>query len=198
MHPQRVSSAVSSAGQISAATIDVSLSATRFPEAAALVAAGVTVIATRARGVDYTMTATSFTPVSFDPPLALICIQRGSTFEQAVRVSRRWAVSVLRDDDTATAISCARRSRVKLDHLEAIAYRRGQATGAALLTSSLVGMEFRTLAEYGAGDHLVVVGRQVGECWRPAGDPPSAPLLRFGHAYGSACRGSSDIAEGVS
>ncbi|MFF0269466.1 flavin reductase family protein [Kribbella sp. NPDC004536] len=144
------------------------------------IASSVMVIATCSEGVDHTITATTFTPVSFSPPLALICVRIGSQFETAVRNARAWSVSVLREADVAIAERSSARSRTKTDHLDGIPHSRCRPGNVPVLDSALVGMTFRTTAEYAAGDHMIVLGHLV-ELHLPS--DRDFPLLRFHQTY---------------
>lgn len=67
-------------------------------------AAGVTVITTRKEdGSPAGMTATAFTSVSLDPPIALVCLNEGSRTAAAVLARRSFAVNILAADQRAVA-----------------------------------------------------------------------------------------------
>ena len=52
-------------------------------------------VTTAAGEIDHAMTANSFTSVSLDPLLALVCVERDSRFHEAVLAADSWAVSFL-------------------------------------------------------------------------------------------------------
>ncbi|MDH4016127.1 MAG: flavin reductase family protein, partial [Actinomycetota bacterium] len=85
--------------------------AARFRRATGRYATGIAVITTRADGLDHAMTANSFTSVSLDPLLALVCVERDSRFHSAVLAAGTWAVSFLPEGQEATARWFATRGR---------------------------------------------------------------------------------------
>lgn len=123
---------------------------------------GVTVVTTRAAGIDHAMTASAFTSVSLDPPLVLVCIEREARFHDAVTTAGVWSVNVL--DGSARAVSAwlATRGRPLHDQLDRVPHRRGPLTGTAQLDQSLATLECRTSALHDGGDHTIVVGEVLG------------------------------------
>ena len=102
------------------------------------------------------MTANSFTSVSLDPLLVLVCIERDSRFHDAMSQTDSWGVSILTRSAEATARWLATKGRPLENQL---------AAGRALLRAdywSRVDCGFighlgvRTVATYPAGDHDVV------------------------------------------
>ncbi|MCY3602939.1 MAG: flavin reductase, partial [Chloroflexi bacterium] len=66
-----------------------------FKDALASWASGVTVLTTEHEGQVYGITASSFSTLSMDPLLVLVCIQNGNHLERMVPASGKFAVSVL-------------------------------------------------------------------------------------------------------
>ena len=66
-----------------------------FKQAMAQFAAGVTVVTTPGRDRPIGLTANSFTSVSIDPPLVLVCIQTQLQAHQAIQENRVFAVNLL-------------------------------------------------------------------------------------------------------
>ena len=58
-------------------------------------ATGVTVVTCVQDGFDHAMTANSFTSVSLEPALVLVCVENDSRFHEAISSVDRWSVSVL-------------------------------------------------------------------------------------------------------
>ncbi|MBX6363120.1 MAG: flavin reductase family protein [Gemmatimonadetes bacterium] len=58
-------------------------------------ASGVAVVAVRDEPYLYAITATSFTPVSLDPPLVLVCIGRNASVWPFLQVGAPFAISIL-------------------------------------------------------------------------------------------------------
>ena len=154
-------------------------SAARYRRAVSRYATGIAIVTTVVDGVDHAMTANSFTSVSLDPLLALVCVERETRFHDAVLEGGAWAVSFLPAGAEATARWFATRGRPLAGQFDSIAVHRG-ATGCLLLAGALAGLELRTEQVVPAGDHDVIIGR-VTEIHDPPGapppgaDPPGAP-----------------------
>lgn len=131
----------------------------QFRRAASRYATGIAIVTTVADGIDHAMTANSFTTVSLDPLLALVCVERDSRFHEAVLLAGRWAVSFLpaRPDAEATARWFARRGRPLVGQFDHVVNRRG-ADGCLILTDALASLELRTAQVVPAGDHDVLIG----------------------------------------
>ena len=155
-----------------------------FRRAAGYLAAGITVVTTRLDQVDHAMTASSFTTVSLDPPLVLVCAERETRFLEAVLTTGRWAASVLDATGQDAAAWFATKGRPLDGQLDRFAHFPGPVTGAAVLRSALSVFECSTFATHDGGDHVIVVGLVL------AVDVPSAeaadlggPLVHFRGRY---------------
>ena len=150
-----------------------------FRSAMARYATGVVVVTTVVDGIDHAMTANSFTSVSLEPPLVLVCVERESRFHAAVQAAGEWAVSVLPAGTAAAARWFAAKGRPLPGQLDRVRYTRS-VRGLALLDGALATFECRTVATHPAGDHDVVVGAvtSLGPVNREA-----APLVYFGSRF---------------
>ena len=97
---------------------------------------GITVVTTRLGAVDHAMTANSFTTVSLDPLLVLVCAERETRFLDAVLQSGQWAVSILDATGREAAVWFATKGRPLEGQLERVAYTRGPETGCAVLSGA--------------------------------------------------------------
>ena len=70
------------------------------------------------------LTANSFTSVSLDPLLALVCVERDSRFHGAVLAAGTWAVSFLPEGQEATARWFATRGRPLAGQFDRVPTRR--------------------------------------------------------------------------
>ena len=61
-------------------------------------ATGVTIVTTRSGGEPCGMTVNSFTSVSLDPPLVLVCVAHATESFQAMRQAEYFAVNFLAED----------------------------------------------------------------------------------------------------
>lgn len=145
-------------------------------------ATGITLVTTRADGVDHAMTVNAFTSVSLDPLLVLFCAEKIARFHDAVLASGTWAVSVLADDDEDASRRFATRGRPLADQLRGWPYVRGARTGAAILSGALAALECRTHAVHDGGDHSIVVGEVLDAVLPRSG---GSPLLYYEGKYHS-------------
>jgi flavin reductase (DIM6/NTAB) family NADH-FMN oxidoreductase RutF len=145
-------------------------------------ATGVAVVTCVQDGFDHAMTANSFTSVSLEPALVLVCVERDSRFHEAVLDAGSWNVAVLDEAQRGRASWFATRGRPLVGQFDSTPATRSEVTGALLLRDALATLECRTTAVHEAGDHDIVVGEvlRLGVV-RPDGKP----LLYFGSAYRS-------------
>lgn len=131
---------------------------------------GVVVVTTVVDGFDHAMTANSFTSVSLDPPLVLVCVERSTRFHEAVLAADQWAVSVLDRDHADAARWFAHKGRPLEGQMEKAPFHRG-ANGVPLIDGALATFEVTTTQVSPAGDHDIVVGEvtslQVGDSDSP-------------------------------
>jgi flavin reductase (DIM6/NTAB) family NADH-FMN oxidoreductase RutF len=139
-------------------------------------ATGVTVVtAMTPEGTPIGLTANSFTSVSLDPPLLLVCIARSAGSVAALEAAMYFAVNVLQIGQQPASVRFAGRGQ---DRFAATAWERGQC-GPPVLTGSLSTFECERHAIHEGGDHLILVGRVV----RATFDPRRDPLLYFRGKY---------------
>lgn len=143
---------------------------------------GVTVVTTLADGIDHAMTANAVASVSLEPMLVLLCVEQEARWHDAVLAAGVWGVSVLGEQDRATAQWLATRGRPLHDQLARVDVERGPVTGVALLTGALATLECRTQQVVPAGDHTVLLAEvlHVGLPDR-TGDALTFYRGRFGH-----------------
>ena len=137
-------------------------------------ATGVTVVSTRAGEVDHAMTVNSFTSVSLEPVLVLVCIDRTARFHAAVLASGTWGVSVLAAHQEAVSREFATRGRDRSEQFASVPVHAGRATGVALVDGALATLECRTVSTLEAGDHTVLVGEVLA---LDVPDETAEPLL---------------------
>jgi flavin reductase (DIM6/NTAB) family NADH-FMN oxidoreductase RutF len=129
---------------------------------------GVTVITTRDEdGVPRGMTANSFTSVSLDPPLLLICVGKSATSFPAFAACPSFAVNILHHRQIT--LSAAFASKAK-DKFENVAHDTVH-TGAPILRDCLTWFDCSVHQRLEVGDHVVLIGRI-----QAFGTSPAAPL----------------------
>jgi flavin reductase (DIM6/NTAB) family NADH-FMN oxidoreductase RutF len=99
------------------------------------------------------MAASSFTPVSIDPPLVSVCVQNTSTTWPRLRELRRLGVSVLAEgqDD-----ACRRLSMKRGDRFTGVGWEAGP-DGAVFVRGATVWLDCSVHSEVAAGDHLIAL-----------------------------------------
>lgn len=133
-------------------------------------ATGITIV-TAGRIEPRGMTANSFTSVSLDPALALVCVLRDSALHGAVVESGEFAISVLCPGQEETARYFADRSRPRgKEEFEPVDSRPGPHTGAPILSGSLAWLECRLAAVYDGGDHSIFLGNVLAVGAEPDSD----------------------------
>jgi flavin reductase (DIM6/NTAB) family NADH-FMN oxidoreductase RutF len=129
---------------------------------------GVTVVTTRDEdGLPRGMTANSFTSVSLDPPLLLVCIGKTASSFPAFHSTDSFAVNVLHDRQKDVASVFASKSASKFEAVSHDAIH----TGAPVLSDSLTWFDCTVHDRVDAGDHVILIGRV-----HAFGTSPAAPL----------------------
>jgi flavin reductase (DIM6/NTAB) family NADH-FMN oxidoreductase RutF len=121
-------------------------------------ATGVTVVTT---GGDspHGMTANSFTSVSMDPPLVLVCVGRTAIMHRKLATGF-FGVSVLSAGQQAVGRHFADLSRpVGREQFDGIDWTPGRVTGSPLIGGALARLECELWASYDGGDHTIFTGR---------------------------------------
>jgi flavin reductase (DIM6/NTAB) family NADH-FMN oxidoreductase RutF len=151
------------------------IDADTYRQTCAQFATGVAVATVRAAdGTPHGLTVSSFTAVSINPPLILICIDCASQALDHFRRGPYFAVNVLAVSQRDLSVTFAEKPEGRFD---GIAWEPGQ-TGAPLLEGALSTIECRVERVLDAGDHAVIIGEVVrAEC--RAGQP----LLYFNRMY---------------
>ncbi|MET9413628.1 flavin reductase family protein [Streptomyces klenkii] len=135
---------------------------------------GITVM-TAGRDLPCGMTANSFTSVSLEPPLVLVCVSRTAAMHDVVLEEKAFALSVLSVSQEQVARRFADRSRPRgRREFEGVAIQQGGHTGAPVLLGSLAWFECGLAAVYEGGDHSVLLGSVLD-----AGRAPTEEALLF-------------------
>ena len=144
-----------------------------------LFATGVTVITTRGADQLHGTTANTFSSVSLDPPLVLVCLTSGTEARRVITASGHFAVNVLCAEQEAVSRYFAARDRPRgLDAFRDVPYRTG-VTGAPLIDGAAALLECRVHAEHEAADHVIF----IGEVLAVASDHEAEPLIFHGGGY---------------
>ena len=138
-------------------------------------ATGITVVTTMdAHGKPYGLTVNSFTSVSLDPVLVLVCLDNRLSGLQAFVNSRHFGVSILSEHQEDVSRIFAKKDAERPPDI----YIEGK-LGVPLLRNSIATMECETVKIYEGGDHQIFLGR-VEHCEVTQLDHP---LLYFRGKY---------------
>ena len=122
-------------------------------------ATGVTVVTVGGAAL-HAMTANSFTSVSLNPPLVLVCIDHKAVMHRALSGADHFGVSVLTAGQQEVARHFADNSRtLGAVQFENVACRPGRYTGAPLIDGALATFECELWDAHDAGDHTIFLGR---------------------------------------
>lgn len=151
-----------------AALVDTAIDPIALRRAFGTFVTGVTVITTQDEdGTPRGMTANSFTSVSLDPPLLLVCVAKSASSYQAFINADCFAVNILHEGQVDVSGTFASKSP---DKFQLVNHDRIH-TGAPVLTDSLTWFDCTVFNRIDAGDHAVLIGEV-----RAFGTSPSAPL----------------------
>jgi len=107
---------------------------------------GVTVVTTRSKDGLAGLTVNSFTSVSLDPPLVLICVDLYSTALPFFRASGNFAVNVLTSEQEALSRCFATTSAERYEHFCHASYHIAS-TGPPIFDEALAFIDSRIVAE---------------------------------------------------
>ena len=135
-------------------------SASEFRLALGQFATGVTIVtAERAPGLVHGMTANSFTSVSLDPLLILICVSENAQLLPLIQRHGRFGVNILKDNQRTISEYFARTDEdPQTEKSLGIQYRWTE-EGIPLLEDALVHLTCQVVSSHAAGDHTVFIAR---------------------------------------
>ncbi len=148
----------------------------KFREVMGNFATGITVVTTRGGdGQTYGLTVNSFTSVSLEPILVLVCFDNRLSSLQHFKDSGKFGVSVLSDKQEDISRIFARKDSERPASL----YFDGPA-GQPLIKNCLAYLECETVAAYPGGDHQIFLGKVIsGDVL----DDKTGPVLYFRGKY---------------
>ena len=119
---------------------------------------GVTVVTSGSGGARHGITVNSFTSLSLDPPLCLVCIDKRARAHEAIPASGFFAVNLLAAGQQDHSLRFAGRRPDLADPFAGLAL--GQApSGAPIFPDGLGYLDCTVEAQVPSGDHTIFVGR---------------------------------------
>jgi len=146
-----------------------------FRRACARYATGVTVTTVQGlTGEPEGLTVNSFTSVSLEPPLVLVCIDKSADSHPHFRAAKGFAINVLGEEQIGVSQHFA---TFQGDRFEGLTWRPGL-HGAPLLAGVLATLECAMHEQVDAGDHTIFVGQVERVAFHDG-----TPLVYFAGAY---------------
>lgn len=105
-------------------------------------------------GAPHGFTASAFTPLSIDPPMILVCLNRSAQCYPAFLAADRFAVNVLRPEHQELALRFATRGADKFADAPFVQ----KAMRPPLLDSALASLECVAADRLPGGDHVILIG----------------------------------------
>ena len=143
-------------------------------------AAGVTVVTTKQDEMVYGITVSSFSSLSVDPLLVLVCLADSNRLPEMVRKSRHFAVSILAEGQDAISGWFSKSGREPVKRFEdfgAIEWR----TGSPIIEGAIAHLDCELFQALPGGDHTIMIGKVVGAAF----DPSRKPLIYYRRGYRS-------------
>lgn len=149
-----------------------------FREAMARFASGVTVVTARSRQDQRLagFTASAFSSLSLEPPLVLVCLDRGADSYAVFAEAETMAISILAIDQRPLAHHFATKGA---DKFAGRVFDIGEATGLPLIPGAVAHVECAMHSRLDGGDHVILVGRVLR-----ASATDREPLLHYNRSFG--------------
>lgn len=128
------------------------------------------------QGKSWGFTASSFSSVSLDPPLVLVCLAKTAECHRVFCSVQRFAISVLGAEDGLVATGFAKRGADKFAGLSVEADEHGS----PLLQSAVAALTCQRVDTYECGDHDIIVGRVLAARLGLNNNP----MVYFGRRFG--------------
>jgi flavin reductase (DIM6/NTAB) family NADH-FMN oxidoreductase RutF len=125
-------------------------------------------------GAPHGMTVNSFTSVSLEPPLVLVCIDHKAGILEYFVKSESFAINILRETQQSLSMRFARPGE---DRFGSVKWYAGDA-GMPLIPDALAFLECAVFQRLESGDHTVLIGEVVS-----ATRHEGRPLLYFSSNY---------------
>ncbi|MGA2118027.1 MAG: flavin reductase family protein [Bryobacteraceae bacterium] len=159
-----------------AQTSAASVSSELFRQACGRFPTGVAIAAIAGSdGAPHGLTVSSFTSLSLDPPLVLICLGHAVTLIDHFRTAEHFGLSVLREDQRPISERFARRGQ---NRFTGVPWHSGE-FHVPLINGSLAAIECAVDRRIAAGDHDILIGRVLR-----AHVSEGRPLVHWAGKYG--------------
>ncbi|MEW5423479.1 flavin reductase [Amorphus sp. 3PC139-8] len=134
------------------------LDTNEFRQALGCFLTGVTIVTTCTKeGIQRGFTANSFTSVSLDPPLILVCLGKSASSFPVFSETEHFAVNILGEKQSDVSGAFASKAVDKFAHGD----WRTATTGSPILSDAAAWLDCRLHDRVDAGDHVILIGRVV-------------------------------------
>lgn len=117
---------------------------------------GVTVVTTLDQNqIPVGFTANSFTSVSLEPPLVLVCLAQSAGLASVFRRASSFAINILSTEQESTSNSFARKDA---DRFAKVNWQK-KATGSPVIEGCAAWLDCEMYEKIMAGDHIILIGR---------------------------------------
>jgi flavin reductase (DIM6/NTAB) family NADH-FMN oxidoreductase RutF len=148
-----------------------------FRRACGRFATGITIATVfDAQGLPHGLTVSSFTSVSLDPPLVLICLGHAVTIIDMFRRAPAFGLNILSTEQQQLSDRFSRKGH---DRFGGVPWERGE-SGVPLIPGSIATIECLAHQRFTSGDHDILVGLMVR-----ARVADSDPLIYYASRYRS-------------
>jgi len=152
-----------------------SLTKTEFCRACAKFPTGVTIVTVLdAEGCPHGMTASSFTSVSLEPPLVLVCVDHRASVLAHLRRAQHISINILSEGQQDLSAHFARPGH---DRFTGVEWEAGQG-GVPLISGALARFECSIHRMVDAGDHTILIAEVLDAEYHDG-----RPLVYFGSSY---------------
>src|SRR5258708_12736405 len=138
-------------------------------------ATGVRVVTTQYQNELHGTTVSSFSSLSLDPPLVLVCLDLKTSIHDLIVASQIFGVNILAEHGETTSRHFARHAP---DKFSTVPYDLGQ-LAVPLLRDALATLECRVVAHYAGGDHSIFFGEGFAINTAHASQARPLPSLRI-------------------
>ena len=148
----------------------MTVDAQTFKEALAHWASGVTVVTTITGGKPVGITASSFSSVSLNPPLVMVCVDKKLYTHGAILEQQAFTVNILGVQHKHLGMRFAGMIP-EIEDRFADLDEATAATGCPVLRDALGWVDCTLFAAHDSGDHTIFVGEVMAAAAKPDGDP---------------------------
>ena len=141
---------------------------------------GVAIVSARDGATVHGMTVNSFSSVSLEPPLVLVCIEQRVRTHTLIEQARAFAISILREGQHIISDRFAGRETEHGNRFDGLATFTA-VTGAPILADNIGYLDCAVVAAHPAGNHTIFVAEVVAAKAQNSGKP----LLYFNRDYRS-------------